>query len=119
MKGKRIDSAGKRLGRFAKFRVNAAKTFFVKKDAPTIRRVAQAIPLSPGGACMPLHDRLMHPVLGCPVLFENSLAFLFSHFNQMLSAATTTIVTAPVLKYGQFQSRASHESLSKVQGLLC
>ena len=68
---------------------------------------------------MPLHDRLMNAVLGRPVLIQNSLAFCFSHFDQVLSTATATIVTAPVLKYGQFQTRASHESLSQVQGLTC
>ena len=105
-----IDLAGERFRGFAEFRMNSAKSFFVKKDACPVALMGKSIPFLPGGAGIGDKQRSLrrNSVGFRPMLAENSPAFLVGYLDGVLPTTAAAIVTAPILNCRQFETKPGH-----------
>ncbi len=106
-----------KFGGLAEFGMDAAQSLFIQKHAGTIRLMSQTVSLVPERSRLPCHDSLpsRDSVSGGPILGKNPLMFLRCKIDFVLPAATATVVAAPVLHHGKFES---HERVSVLSELM-
>jgi hypothetical protein len=107
MKRIRVDSAGQWFGRFAVTRVNAAQAIFIEKHAGSVGGMSQSVAVFGDS----LDDWPVHTdsVCGRPFLLFDAAFFFRSDFDQVFTAASSAVMTAPVLDDGKFEWNWWHD----------